>query len=195
MGKKQLIAEILEIELKMFVAVRSRYPVSCQKNPEGFCVMRSAQFSVWSEKTLRSYLSDLKKALDEGRNLMTLKYARIENLIPPLHKNYQVDEMLDEIVMVEMEWQKAMFSKYPALISRGRPLTDAEKKPADTSFKTYLKCEMETYSDQTLLYLLEDVRGHQARNENMTEKIYKTMVKSMGYASLEQADAAAAGFV
>jgi len=191
MEKEKLISQILEIELDMFVSVRSRYPVACQEDPEGFRVMRSAQFVAWSEETLQSYLSDLKKAVDGGRNLMTLKYARMENLIPPLHENPQIDNMLNEIVGVQMAWQKEMFAKYPALMSRGRPLTDSEKQAADTSFKTYLRCELETYSLMTLTHHFRDIMVKRSADENMTEEIYVHMVSELGYSDLEEAEAAA----
>lgn len=191
MEKEKLITQILEIELDMFVSVRSRYPVACQEDPEGFRVMRSAQFVAWSEETLQSYLSDLKNAVDDGRNLMTLKYARMEKLIPPLHENPQIDNMLNEIVMVQMAWQKEMFSKYPALMSRGRPLTDTEKQAADTSFKTYLRCELETYSLMTLTHHFRDIMVKRSQEKNMTEEIYVHMVSELGYADLEEAEAAA----
>ena len=191
MEKEKLISQILEIELDMFVSVRSRYPVACQEDPEGFRVMRSAQFVAWSEETLQSYLSDLKNAVDDGRNLMTLKYARMENLIPPLHENPQIDNMLNEIVGVQMAWQKEMFAKYPALMSRGRPLTDSEKQAADTSFKTYLRCELETYSLMTLTHHFRDIMVKRSAHENMTEEIYVHMVSELGYSDLEEAEAAA----
>ncbi len=191
MEKEKLITQILEIELDMFVSVRSRYPVACQDDPEGFRVMRSAQFVAWSEETLQSYLSDLKNAVDDGRNLMTLKYARMENLIPPLHENPQIDNMLNEIVGVQMAWQKEMFAKYPALMSRGRPLTDTERQEADTSFKTYLRCELETYSLMTLTHHFRDIMVKRSSGENMTEEIYVHMVSELGYSDLEEAEAAA----
>jgi hypothetical protein len=191
MEKERLMSQILEIELDMFVSVRSRYPVSCQDDPEGFRVMRSAQFAAWSEETLQSYLFDLKSAVGDGRNLMTLKYARMEKLIPPLHENPQIDNMLNEIVAVQMEWQKEMFSKYPALMSRGRPLTDTEKHQADTSFKTYLRCEIETYSLKTLTHLFRDIMVNHSQAKNMTEEIYTHMMKGLGYSDLEEAEEAA----
>ncbi len=191
MEKETLILQILEIELDMFVSVRSRYPVSCQQDPEGFKNMRSAQFSVWSERTLESYLADLEKGKSDGRNLMTLKYARMENLMPPLHENPQIDLMINEIVNVHMEWQKEMVAKYPALISRGRSLTDAEKKESDTSFKTYLHCELETYSLMTLTHHFNDIMIKRSKEENLTEEIYSRMVIGLGYSDLEEAEAAA----
>jgi hypothetical protein len=193
MEKEALISQILETEFDMFVSVRSRHPVSCQEDPEGFRVMRSAQFSAWSEETLQSYLFDLKCAVNDCRNLMTLKYARMENIVPSLHENPQIINMIHEIVAAQMEWQKEMFLKYPALMSRGRPLgaTGNERRQADTSFKTYLCCELETYSLMTLTHLFRDIMVNRCQAKNMTEEIYAHMVKGLGYSSLEEAEEAA----
>jgi len=70
--KDKLIEEILELELNMFLNVRSRHPASCQENPDGFRFHRRTQFSMWSQETLQSYLDDLLKAKEQGQNLMTL---------------------------------------------------------------------------------------------------------------------------
>ena len=193
MEKERLISQILEFEFDMFVSVRSRHPVSCQEDPEGFRVMRSSQFSTWSEETLQSYLSDLKCAANDCRNLMTLKYARMENILPSLHENPQIINMINEIVAVQMEWQKEMFSKYPALMSRGRPIgaTGNERQQSDTSFKTYLCCELETYSLMTLTHLFRDIMVNRSQAKNMTEEIYTQMMKGLGYSSLEEAEEAA----
>jgi len=91
--KEKLIQEILDKELRMFLAVVPQEPVSCQRDPEGFRVTRGAQFSVWSEQTLVSYREDLEKALIEDKNLMTLKYARMDNLIPKLRDDIMVEDL------------------------------------------------------------------------------------------------------
>jgi uncharacterized protein DUF4125 len=183
MNKQDFIKEILDLELKMFQAVKTDQPAPCRDDPEGFRKTRTAQFQAWSTKTLASYFNDIKIAERENRNLMTLKYARMDNLIPPLSNNPLIDNIVDILVT----WQKEMADKYPNLIKRGRPLEDDDTSPT-TSFITYMRCELETYSDQTLANLLEDIRGFRERCENMTEKIYELMVKGLGYRSIEEAD-------
>jgi hypothetical protein len=189
--REELIQEILETELKMFLSVRAREPVSCQQNPEGFRVNRSAQFSVWSEQTLASYREDLEKAVEQGRNLMTLKYARMEELIPKLHDDILVDNLIDQIVNIEVGWQEEMMSKYPFLMKRGRPLNDGEEGLQTTSFVNYLRGELETYSADTLAHLYRDISESLDRNQNMALAVYKNMVKSNGFGSMEEAEAAA----
>jgi hypothetical protein len=178
--KDNLIENILELELSMFLNVPSRYPASCQENPDAFRLHRGAQFSVWSEETLQSYLGDLSKAKEQGHNLMTLKYARMENLVPPLN----VNPIIEIIVHMELEAQREMFSRYPNFIGQGRSLED--DSAGATSFKTYLRGELETYSDRTLELLYEDIRQIKDRGQNFAQQVYSNLVKNLGYHSIDE---------
>lgn len=189
--RQELIQEILDRELAMFLAVSAKEPVSCQQDPEGFRLARGAQFSVWSEDTLVSYRGDLAKAAAEGKNLMTLKYARMEDLIEELHDDIRVEERIDQIVAIQVEWQKEMMAKYPCLMMRGRPLEEGDAGIATASFVNYLRCELETYSGETLALLHRDVTESRKNKRNMTEAIYLHMVRGLGYGSIEEAEAAA----
>jgi len=186
--RDELIQEILETELKMFLSVRAREPVSCQQDPEGFRMYRAAQFSVWSDQTLASYRQDLEKAAEQGQNLMTLKYARMEDLIPKLHDDILVDNLIDQIVNIEVGWQTEMMAKYPYLMKRGRPLKDGEEGLQTTSFVKYLRGELETYSADTLAHLYRDLSESQDRNKNMAVTVYENMVRSRGFSSIEEAE-------
>jgi len=185
--RSTLIDRILEREQEMFLSVPSRYPAPCQADPRGFRIHRSAQFSVWSEKALRSYLNDLEQAAKEDRNLMTLKYARMENLIPQLHHDPEVAEWIDRIVSLQLKWQQALSARYPALLGRGRPLE--EDAGGATSFATYLRGELETYSRKTLELVYGEVTGAEAAGHNLTEGIYSFLVKNLGYESIDAAEA------
>jgi len=187
--RETLIREILDRELEMFLAVPSRYPTTCQSNPEGFRKTRSAQFFVWTEEALASYLGDLRAAGEQGKNLMTLKYARMENLIPSLHQDPLVANLIDQIVAVQLEWQRELYSRFPNLMGRGRPLDDPEDPAGATSFATYLRGELETYSENTLACLFRDTMAARSREENLAEAIYLQMVRSLGYRSIEDAEA------
>jgi hypothetical protein len=189
--KDELIDQILELELAMFLSVSAREPVSCQQDPEGFRMTRAAQFSVWSEQALASYRLDLEQAAAQGRNLMTLKYARMEGLIPKLHDDTLVENLIDRIVALQVEWQKVMIARYPYLMRRGRPLEDGDEGLLTTSFVDYLRGELETYSEDTLAHLYRDMTDSRHAGRNWTEAIYLHMVKSHGYGSIEEAEAGA----
>lgn len=188
-GRQGLIEEVLDREQEMFVTVPSRYPAPCQGNLPAFRLHRAAQFSVWSVRTLRSYRDDLIRAAEQGRNLMTLKYARMENLIPCLHQAPETQERIRRIVSVQVRWQTELASRYPRLLGRGRPLAEADARGgAATSFSTYLRGELETYSEETLALLDRDVAGAEAAGRNLTEGIYRQLVRGLGYRSLEDAE-------
>jgi hypothetical protein len=180
--KENLIEDILQRELKMFLSVHPRYPAGCQEHPDAFLVHRGAQFSVWSEEALQSYRVDLVDAEKQNHNLMTLKYARMENLIPDLKTN----PLMNEIVKMELESQREMFLHYPNILSQGRPLEDDSM--GATSFSTYLRGELETYSDRTLELLHRDIKQARDRGENRTRQLYDNLCRSLGYKSLDEAE-------
>lgn len=188
MDKQSLIADIVERELEMFLTVPSATPAPCQENPDGFRTFRSIQFQAWSMDTLQSYQNDLVKAKEENKNLMTLKYARMDNLVPALHDKPQALDLIDEITSLSMEWQEEMFARYPLFISQGRSLDDQGKDDSATSFKKYLRGELETYSLLTLTSLYRDMMDRKIKDRNMTEEIYSGLVTRLGYASLEDAE-------
>lgn len=184
--KKELIDQILAIELQMFQTVPTIQSADCQRYPENFKLHRYAQFSVWAEPTLRSYLMDLKAAQKSDQNLMTIKYARMQNLINQENPN----PLIPDIVSIQFNWQMEMFQKYPHFMGGARPISQSEDSFFETSFETYLRGELETYSDQTLSLLYRDIAAKKAAGINMSEEVYDVLVKELGYKSIEEADLA-----
>jgi hypothetical protein len=182
--KDRIIDAILEIELQMFLTVNPLQTSGCQEYPESFKLHRRAQFIPWSEEALGSYLEDLNEAQERGDNLMRRKYARMQGLLPPAESG----PVLDEIVRLKMDWQRAMFRDYPAVTSGARPLTDENTQAQMTSFETYARGELETYSERTLKLLHRDLLAMQARGESLSERVYGHIVRASGYASLEEAE-------
>ena len=183
---EDIIERILAKELKMFLSVPSVRKSSCQDYPESFKLHRRAQFSCWSRETLESYLHDLERAEGKEINLMTQKYARMDNLIPPLSSN----PLIDTIVGYHCAWQRSMMKKYPGIMCGGRPLSSAEDSAFLTSFETYLRGELETYSDTTLELLNFDILDKNAKGISMAEELYTFLVKDKGYDSLDEAEQA-----
>ena len=83
-----------------------------------------------------------------------------------------------------MDWQRAMFRSYPAVMSGARPLTDENTRAQMTSFETYARGELETYPDRTLKLLHRDLLAMQACGESLSEKAYDHLVRASSYASL-----------
>ena len=172
---EDLIDQILDIEYRMFMSVNAREPAPCREDGMSFRLHRKASFSAWSGRTLESYLRDLKEAEQQDKNLMTLKYARMEDLIPPVNEN----PIISDIVSIQLKWQREVFEKYPLFMAGARPVNDDESSDTDelTSFQNYLRGELETYSDKTLNSLYEDIRGYKEKSENMSEVIYNRLAK------------------
>jgi len=165
--KDRIIEAILEIELQMFLTVNPEQTSGCQEHPESFKLHRRAQFAPWSEEALGSYLEDLHAAQAHGENLMRRKYARMQGLLPPVESS----PVLEEIVRLKMDWQRAMFRDYPAVMAGARPLTAESTRAQMTSFETYARGEIETYSKRTLGLLHRDLLEIQARGESLSEKV------------------------
>ena len=173
MGKShdELVREIISIELRMFLTVQTSGPTTCQEQPETFKLMRRAGFHVLSIETLESYLQDLEEALDENRNLVTLKYARIDELIPCLNDN----PIIGKIVEIEERWFKELEKKYPSTF----------RNRADFAAGTYLRSELETYSNRTLELYLKDLTKALYEGINLTTERYTYLFKQLGYNSID----------
>jgi hypothetical protein len=182
--KDRIIEAILEIELQMFLTVNPEQTSGCQEHPESFKLHRRAQFAPWSEEALGSYLEDLHAAEAHGENLMRRKYARMQGLLPPVESS----PVIEEIVRLKMDWQRAMFRDYPAVMAGARPLTAESTRAQMTSFETYARGELETYSERTLGLLHRDLLEIQARGESLSEKVYDCLVRASGYASLKDTE-------
>ena len=184
-SKEAQIEGIVGLEEAMFVTVVPETPAPCQQDTATFRVMRRAQFSAWPQDALVSYYHDLQTARKTGKNLMTLKYARMDDRIPPIN----TDPLIDEIVTIQVEWQYRLCQQYPSLLARGRPV---EEMVAGVSFKRYLAAELETYSGRTLACLGRHIKAIYHDGGNMSEQVYLSMVRDLGYGSLEEAEQLAA---
>ena len=181
MYKEDLINRIVDAEFVMFENVPALGNPSCRESPENFRMHRSAQFSAWSEETLSSYLDDIQTAAAAGRNLMTYKYARMDELIPCENSS----PLVERITGMQMEWQRQIISEYPKLMQNARGLTDADDSVLDVSFERYLRAELESYSEKTLELLWKDIKEYRNKGINMSQEIYLSLVKMTGLDSLD----------
>lgn len=182
-SKECIIETILDMELEMFLSVRSEGESHCQHHPEGFKFHRRLQFSVWSRDTLNRYREDLIRARQKGENLMTLKYARMQGLLSCRNTN----PIIDQIVRQKMRWQAEMIRRYPAIMGAARPIEGGDDETM-TSFETYARGELETYSDNTLSSLYGDICAMLEQGINGSEKIYQLQAQRSGFDSLAAAE-------
>jgi hypothetical protein len=180
-SREELIDQIVELELKMFLAVPAQGKALCRQHPDHFRLHRRAQIATWSPATLTSYLDDLHQAKASGHNLMTLKYARMDNLLP--RKN--AHPLIDKIVDILCREQREFIARYPNITSGKRPLSSGEDTPTLIAFGTYLRSELETYSKKTLELLYQDIQRLRADDMSMPEATYRHLARQWGFPSLE----------
>lgn len=173
--KWTIIDAIVDLELQMFQSVNARpgEGQACQEHPDTFKIMRWMHHSVLTPATLSSYLQDLQVAVEQERNLVTEKYARMEGQIPQLKDNPRIYQIAE----IECAWMKDLRRRFPNTI-RGE----------ENSFQNYLICELETYSDETLEHLWGDIKEAQVRSLNLPELRYRNLFRRMGYKSLEEVE-------
>ena len=173
---ERLIGEIVEKELGMFQAVNNQNgPSPCQERPEAFRLMRWMLFSAMQVDFLESYLADLETAEKSGRNLMVEKYARMDNLIPPVSEDM---DKVAAITDVEARWVRELSSKYPATFPENAGM-----------FRRYHSAELEMFSMKTLS--LYEVRLSEAldKGENLARIRYENMAEKIGLPSLDEREA------
>lgn len=199
-----LVEEVIRREWDQFQRTENEGGrASCQGNWPMFHQMRASQFMTWPEDLLRSYLDDLDEANRVGRNLVTEKYARmmastapdeyrerIEPFIPRLSDERVARQ--ERVIAVQVAWARDFRGRYPKLGAAMRVLTTAEDTPEDTSFETYLRGELGTYSDRTMALYEAMVENLQAAGHNLTEQTVANTVRLGGFADLEEAEAAQA---
>ena len=199
-----LVEEVIRREWDQFQRTENEGGrASCQGNWPMFHQMRASQFMTWPEDLLRSYLDDLDEANRVGRNLVTEKYARmmastapdeyrerIEPFIPRLSDERVARQ--EQVIAVQVAWARDFRGRYPKLGAAMRVLTTAEDTPEDTSFETYLRGELGTYSDRTMALYEAMVEDLQAAGRNLTEQTVANTVRLGGFADLTEAEAAQA---
>lgn len=181
--KERFLQEILAREWDMFQKVKSAVPASCQTSPDTFRKIRGSIFQLWPTELMAAYVVELCKAQWEGRNLLTEKYARMDNLIPPLNDN----PMIDRIVAIEEEWQQEIQQNYPGLYARSCRSTDPTGD--GRNFSIYLRCELETYGDLALAIYYDWVDTAQQADLNYSLTMLKELILSSGFKSLDEAEA------
>ena len=198
-----IIDEIIDLEWNMFAAVQSiDGQTKCQRQPETFNLQRRSQYLTWPDVLLCCYRDDLRVARDEGRNLMTEKYARMmertdpENfatlagLLPPVDE--EAFALAGEAADLLTRWEAETRKRFPFIVSYGRDLSQDAISQQGTSFETYLQAELLTYSPRTLRLYVRHLQRLADEQKNASELVYTELVKLYGYGSLAQANAAMA---
>lgn len=194
----ETIQKLIRFEWTFFKQTENQGgPASCQEDFETFQIMRSAQFLAWTEELRASYLEDLEIATRTGRNLITEKYGRMmETAYPeeykelikyfPKHDEVRLN-ITEHIIAIQVEWLEEFKAEYPDLAMNARTIHSSEDTPYDTSAETYLRGELNTYSDRTLILYGRFIVELKNQGKNLTKMICTNIAKGYGYKDLESA--------
>ena len=194
-----IIDEIIDAEWRFFDKVQNEGGrAGCQDDFETFQIMRKSQFLAWDEATVQAYAEDLRTAQQVGRNLIQEKYARMmastapeqyatfAHLLPALSA-WQL-QTIEAIIEIQVSWREIFARDYPHMSGQARLIRTAEDTPYQTSFETYLRGELGTYSEKMLASYQSMVQAYQQRGENLTTRTMDETARLYGYQSLEDAE-------
>ncbi|MCI7552108.1 MAG: DUF4125 family protein [Actinomycetaceae bacterium] len=198
--RTQMIKDIVRDEWEMFTAVQNvGGPAACQSQDETFTIMRTAQFSTWSDDTLESYQRDVSIAKVRGRNLMTEKYARmmsvthpdeyaqIESQLPAISEH--AFDLVNTIASQHELWDQQVAEEFPNLRGRGRTRDEEAQVGGGPSANTYMVGELLTYSVTTLESMMRDVEVALAEKRNPVRDQLEYTIKQYGWPDLQTAEA------
>ncbi|MBP1584890.1 MAG: DUF4125 family protein, partial [Lachnospiraceae bacterium] len=194
-----LAMKIAKLEFEAFDKVSNEGGrASCQDDWPTFNIMRRSQYLTWSKTMLLQYLYDFEREMKLGHNLITEKYGRMMESTAPeryaqIKDNFPVlsDEkkaIIDQIARIQVKWMEEVAEKYPAMGARARRIHTYEDYAYDTSYETYLRGELGTYSDKMLELYAGFIVGLFSEGRNLAYETMQNTARLYGYDSLESAE-------
>jgi hypothetical protein len=194
-----LIDDIVQQEWQALDAVQNEGGrAHCQDDAETFRLMRKSQFLTWDVATIASYHADLQRAAQLGRNLLQEKFARMmastapeqyaafAHLLPQLSVWQQ--RCIGIIVETQLDWREDFARRYPGLSSQARNIHTTDDSANATSFETYLRGELATYSEDTLRAYARMTNDAVCEGRNLIAETMEHTARFYGYAGLDAAE-------
>ena len=197
--KAQLTEAIIKTEWEQFDKTKNEGGrASCQDNWNTFYVMRRSQYLTWPEELLASFYTDLKAAEAEGRNLITEKYGRMmESTAPERYNEIKAyfpelseerKKIQEEIIKIQVNWMEQFAKEYPKMAGNARVIHTSEDTEAETSYETYLRGEIGTYSDATLLLYGRFIASLAQESKNLAYETMNNTAQLLGYEGVADAE-------
>lgn len=195
-----MIREIIEREWDFFQKVENiGGRASCQNDFETFYLQRQGQFAVFYPEVNEAYLEDLKHYQETGRNPLMEKYAYMMESTDPEYYDQIKDQLptrtkeqldiIDSICQIEVTMREEFNQQYPKLAGNARDTYTEDDQKNNTSFETYLRGELSTYSPQTLYLYGKMLADMYQKGQNIVLMIQEKTVQGYGYASLDDIEA------
>lgn len=196
----ELAETIARREFEAFDAVKNEGGrAGCQDDWFTFSIMRQSQYLTWDHVMLLQYIYDFDRELERGHNLVEEKYGRMmESTAPERYREMQErfpvitpekKEIIEKIVALQVAWMEEFAAEYPHMAGNARSIHTYEDSGWDTSYETYLRGEISTYSDKMLELYGRYIAAHAAAGRNLAAEIMAHSAHMYGYESLEDAEA------
>ncbi|MBP5152963.1 MAG: DUF4125 family protein, partial [Lachnospiraceae bacterium] len=199
---ESLVKEIAKTEFAAFDKVKNEGGrADCQNDWYTFSIMRESQYLTWTKTMLLQYLYDFKREMSYGHNLITEKYGRMmESTAPEKYEEIkdhfplispEKKSIIEAIVGIQVNWMHEFTEKYPKLGARARSVDTFDDNIVNTSYETYLRGEISTYSDKMLQLYGAFIAELANNGSNLAEMTMENSVRLYGYESLKEAEAKA----
>lgn len=196
---EELVEQIAGVEFEAFDKVRNvGGRASCQNDWYTFSIMRKSQYMTWNRSMLLQYLYDFKRELSLGHNLIEEKYGRMmESTAPTEYAEMaayfpalteEKKAIIEEIVKMQVAWMEEFEAEHPLLAGNARSIHSYDDNLYNTSYETYLRGELSTYSDKMLELYGRYVVECAKRGGCLAREIMANSVRLYGYADLDDAE-------
>lgn len=195
-SERDLVNELIMLEWQAFDKVQNEGGrASCQDDYATFSIMRKAQYDTWTDEMLESFIDDFYNANEQGWNLITEKYARMEestapaeyakikDSLPPISDNKAA--LVDQIAGIQVDWMEEFAAKYPKAAGNARSIRSTTDTETNTSYETYLRGELLTYSDNTLALYGKFIVKLAGNGRNLAFMIMDNTARAYGYEGLD----------
>ena len=194
-----IVEKIVELEWKQFDKVKNEGGrADCQDNWGTFSIMRKSQYLAWPEELLESFYNDLLVAESKGWNLIMEKYARMmKSTTPEKYAEFEKDlpeiseermSIQEEIIKIQVAWMEEFAKEYPKMAGNARSIRTSEDTAYNTSYETYLRGEISTYSENTFILYGRFITELMKESRNLAYEIMENTAKLYGYGSVDDAE-------
>lgn len=193
------VNQIIEIEWEMFDKVKNEGGrADCQDDWNTFSLMRKSQYMAWSKELQESYLTDLEIASSKGWNMIMEKYARMmESTCPAKFEELKGNlpkltedriAIQESIIAIQVEWMEEFAAQYPRMAGNSRSIRTETDNEYNTSYETYLRGEISTYSERTFVLYGRFIAELQRQGKNLAYKIMNNTARLYGYMDVDDAE-------
>ncbi len=205
-SKETLVDYMISLEWQAFDEVQNQGGrADCQDDWGTFSIMRKSQYLAWPKSLIILFIKDFMEANSRHWNLITEKYGRMMKTSDP--ESYQkiadrlpiISDMqqsiIEQIVEIQVTWMEQFASDYPQMAYNSRSIHTSEDTRYNTSYETYLRGELSTYSQETLKAYGAFIIDLAKKGGNLAKIIMTNTAVLYGYDSLEHAEESLRGAI